>query len=973
MNIALRPTAVRLIVLFVLGVAAAGLLFSSDLIRTNAQRNEPPSVVFAGTLSGTVFQDFNGNGTFDSATVINNDGLGTVGVAIDRGVANVEVRAYDALGANVTTGGVVLTGASGTFSITTTGAGAGPYRIEFTALPTGYYPSARSTDSVNGGAATNSGSTVQFVSAGATNINLAINYPSDYSQNNPEVVASLYSLGDQIVGTNNVANVLSSFPYSAGSNSVATNATELLYDAPTTNPLDIAANQLGTTYGLAYARSSRLLYASAFFKRYAGFGPQGPNAVYVVSRTGTGSVSTFFNVPGTVTNAHDTTDYNRDNNNTGWDAVGKTSLGGMAISEDEASLFVYNLANRSLYKLKRSDGSQTAVQATMPTLPLPVGNCAAGDARPFALTIYHGQLYAGIICSAESSVTVDTFTDTNANGQYDPGDYFIDANLNNIRDAGESYLDINGNGSFDAGEAFVDNDGNRTYNTGNATKLRAYVYTVDQTTLAYSASPVFQMPLNYRRGLTTHISGAVGIWRPWSTTYRNSSTGVNRTVYAQPMLTDIAFDNGNMILGLRDRVGDQVGNGTPSNPADVATAQYQPRTAGDVIRACGSIGTWTVEANGRCGGGGSAPQNVSEGLGGGEFYYGDAYDLTGDFISPALNVTGKGSNHDETGSGGVEQLPGAPDVMMSDFDPIPNIANMTHDGGIRWLSNSTGNFTKAYRMYNGTGNDMGVFGKAGGVGGNLTILVNPAPIELGNRVWRDANLDGVQDPGEAGIGAVTVHLYNSTNVLIATAVTDASGEYYFVSGAAADPNTTDNIGIVNGQILAGTAYQIRFDNPANYTTGNPLFGLYPTARNQTSQLGDDRSSDSDTLAVVNPTGSPAGIFSVISVTTGAAGTNDHTLDAGFRLGPSAAGVDVNGQILTAGGNGIRNALVVLTESDGTVHTSLTGAFGYYDFDDITAGQVVVVTVYSKRYTFAEPARAIALGKDVPRFDFIAEN
>ncbi|MGI8811198.1 MAG: hypothetical protein ACR2IH_01560 [Pyrinomonadaceae bacterium] len=154
--------------LFVLGVAAAGLLFSSDLIRTNAQRNEPPSVVLAGTLSGTVFQDFNGNGTFDSATVINNDALGTVGVAIDRGVANVEVRAYDALGANVTPGGVVLTGASGTFSITTTGAGAGPYRIEFTALPTGYYPSARSTDSVNGGAATNSGSTVQFVSAGAT-------------------------------------------------------------------------------------------------------------------------------------------------------------------------------------------------------------------------------------------------------------------------------------------------------------------------------------------------------------------------------------------------------------------------------------------------------------------------------------------------------------------------------------------------------------------------------------------------------------------------------------------------------------------------------------------------------------------------------------------------------------------------------------------------------------------------------------
>ena len=39
-----------------------------------------------------------------------------------------------------------------------------------------------------------------------------------------------------------------------------------------------------------------------------------------------------------------------------------------------------------------------------------------------------------------------------------------------------------------------------------------------------------------------------------------------RAVYSQPMLTDIAFDNGSLILGLRDRSGDQIGNGTLSNP-----------------------------------------------------------------------------------------------------------------------------------------------------------------------------------------------------------------------------------------------------------------------------------------------------------------------------------------------------------------------------------------------------------------------
>lgn len=128
------------------------------------------------------------------------------------------------------------------------------------------------------------------------------------------------------------------------------------------------------------------------------------------------------------------------------------------------------------------------------------------------------------------------------------------------------------------------------------------------------------------------------------------------------MLTDIAFDNGNLILGLRDRISDQVGNGALSNPNDPSnTNLYQPRTAGDVIRACGTIGTWTLESNGRCGGTETAPQNTSEGPGNGEFYYGDSYDLADSYQNVAQPILGKGGNHDDTASGGIEQLPGAPE------------------------------------------------------------------------------------------------------------------------------------------------------------------------------------------------------------------------------------------------------------------------------------------------------------------------
>ena len=102
----------------------------SKTFYSNAQKTLGGDLVFAGAVSGKVFQDFNGNGTSDTALTIANDGFGTVGVAIDRGIANVEVRAYNAAGANVTTGSFVVTDAVGNYSLTTTDAGAGPYRIE---------------------------------------------------------------------------------------------------------------------------------------------------------------------------------------------------------------------------------------------------------------------------------------------------------------------------------------------------------------------------------------------------------------------------------------------------------------------------------------------------------------------------------------------------------------------------------------------------------------------------------------------------------------------------------------------------------------------------------------------------------------------------------------------------------------------------------------------------------------------------
>lgn len=69
------------------------------------------------------------------------------------------------------------------------------------------------------------------------------------------------------------------------------------------------------------------------------------------------------------------------------------------------------------------------------------------------------------------------------------------------------------------------------------------------------------------------------------------------------------------------------------------------------------------------------------------------------------------------------------------------------------------------------------------------------------------------------------------------------------------------------------------------------------------------------------------------------------------LAPTAAAVTVAGRVQTPGGIGVGNALVTLTDSAGPVRASRTSAFGYYRFDDIEAGQIVIIAVNSKRYQY----------------------
>ena len=70
---------------------------------------------------------------------------------------------------------------------------------------------------------------------------------------------------------------------------------------------------------------------------------------------------------------------------------------------------------------------------------------------------------------------------------------------------------------------------------------------------------------------------------------------------------------------------------------------------------------------------------------------------------------------------------------------------------------------------------------------SLILLINIVPVSangwhpyLGDLVWHDKNINGIQDPNEPGIEGVIVNLYVcSDNSFIRTTITDNMGQYIF--------------------------------------------------------------------------------------------------------------------------------------------------------------------------------------------------
>lgn len=750
----------------------------------------------SGIISGRVFRDYNQDGALDPIE--------------EPGVSGVTIVAFT----DTATIGQTISNNDGSFTLNVPNVAV---RLELTNVPS-YLKI--------GGVGTSSATGVVFPSG--CNVNFSLVNNAEYCPTPATLAVPKFSPGDLIIGPRKDGEALYTFSESGGSSGSIVSE----YDLPARQ--SAAKNsEIGTVYGLAYHKLSNTIYAGSFIRRHASLGPSGnPSTIYAINRN-SGVVSNFITLDPSRTDPHTGNSDSGDQ----WQAdfgafseVFKDGFGDIDISEEDDTLYAVDLKTRALVSIpilsNGSAGAPTsfnivvaAASSTMASQCVDFSNVfAPGDVRPFGLGVKDGQLYIGVVCSGESRARIEL-------------------------------LPVQG--PSQASDVVV--------RPGDRTTLRGYVFKIVGTNL----EEVISFPFTYERACQAEeipncLNGASADWLPWTDKYpfydNPGSQFQGHAVWAQPVISDIAFDRDGVILGLNDRWGNQTGPATDSPPYPQNQRPGQrgnlvwSAQSGDILRGCfKSDGTLVMEelisGDSSCGTAGLHNANFS-GRPTDEYYFQD------DFAE-------NGYRHGEVASGSVVQLPGRSSVISSVFDPIRPVDGAFHDGGVAWYDRNTGSFQKGFRIYDGSGNiNSGDFGKASGLG-DVEPLCQIPPLEIGNRIWFDQDRDGLQDPSEPPIAGVPVTLINiTTNEVLGTVATATDGTYYF--GGISIRN-------LSGPLTPNHNYQLRIPLNAAALNGTVL---------TTSNSSNDR-IDSD--------GNSSNGFAVVDFNLNGTEGNNHTFDFGFTV------------------------------------------------------------------------------------------
>lgn len=113
------------------------------------------------------------------------------------------------------------------------------------------------------------------------------------------------------------------------------------------------------------------------------------------------------------------------------------------------------------------------------------------------------------------------------------------------------------------------------------------------------------------------------------------------------------------------------------------------------------------------------------------------------------------------------------------------------------------------------------------------------------------------------------------------------------------------------------------------------------------------------------------------LTTNAAGTDESVGIDNIEVGcyhSTSANAQAGGRVLTATSQGISRATVsVRNIENGDAQTVVTNQFGYYNFDNLEAGGLYMITVEHKKYAFTNDTQAVNLFQDREDIIFYADS
>ena len=256
------------------------------------------------------------------------------------------------------------------------------------------------------------------------------------------------------------------------------------------------------------------------------------------------------------------------------------------------------------------------------------------------------------------------------------------------------------------------------------------------------------------------------------------------------------------------------------------------------------------------------------------------------------------------------------------------------------------------------------------------------------------NGDGILIPTLAGEGGVVVYFGATGNRILRNSITENTGLGIDLGLFGADGVTlndpcdvdsgpannfqnypvlvtANNATTISGILIStpNRTFRVEFfsdtaADPSGFGEGRTFIG----AQNYTTNAACNA-----IISFTPATQVPAGNFvssTATDLTTSDTSEFSNTLQV---AGPTAANASVSGRVLTANGNGIRGVFVTISDSNGDSLTVRTSSFGYYAFEEIPAGATYVISVWSKRYQFSQPAQVVTVTENIGNVNFTADN